>query len=51
MYYIQEPSAMIPASILPVSLGDKVLDLCAAPGGKATELGAKLAGSGLLVAK
>ena len=50
LYYIQEPSAMIPASLLPVTPGDKVLDLCAAPGGKATELGAKLQGHGLLVA-
>lgn len=50
LYYIQEPSAMIPASILPVLPGDRVLDLCAAPGGKATELGAKLDGTGLLVA-
>lgn len=41
---------MTPASRLPVEPGDKVLDLCAAPGGKATELGAKLAGEGLLVA-
>lgn len=50
LYYIQEPSAMVPASILPVVPGDCVLDLCAAPGGKATELGAKLGGKGLLVA-
>lgn len=50
LYYIQEPSAMIPASILPVTHGDKVLDLCAAPGGKATELASKLEGQGLLVA-
>lgn len=50
LYYIQEPSAMIPASLLPVEKGDKVLDLCAAPGGKATELGARLDGTGLLVA-
>lgn len=50
LYYIQEPSAMVPASRLPVEPGDKVLDLCAAPGGKATELGAKLGGKGLLVA-
>ncbi len=50
LYYIQEPSAMIPATLLPVSPGDRVLDLCAAPGGKATELAAKLEGSGLLVA-
>lgn len=50
LYYIQEPSAMIPASRLPVQPGERVLDLCAAPGGKATKLGEKLAGEGLLVA-
>lgn len=49
LYYLQEPSAMTPASLLPVVPGDKVLDLCAAPGGKSTELGAKLKGKGLLV--
>ena len=41
---------MTPANILPVNPGDRVLDLCAAPGGKATELGAKLHGKGLLAA-
>ncbi len=50
LYYIQEPSAMIPASILPIEPGDLVLDLCAAPGGKATELGSRLGGTGFLVA-
>lgn len=50
LYYLQEPSAMTPASRLDVEPGDTVLDLCAAPGGKATELGAKLKGDGLLVA-
>lgn len=50
MYYLQEPSAMTPANLLPVASGDRVLDLCAAPGGKATELGAKLNHTGLLVA-
>lgn len=49
LYYLQEPSAMAPASILPVEEGDYVLDLCAAPGGKTTELGAKLNRTGLLV--
>jgi len=39
LYYIQEPSAMTTASRLPVGPGERVLDLCAAPGGKATELG------------
>lgn len=50
LYYLQEPSAMTPASRLPVKPGEHVLDLCAAPGGKATALGAALAGQGLLVA-
>lgn len=50
LYYLQEPSAMTPASRLPVDPGDKVLDVCAAPGGKATELGAKLGGEGVLAA-
>lgn len=50
LYYLQDPSAMTPASRLPVEEGDVVLDLCAAPGGKATELAAKLRGTGLLIA-
>lgn len=50
LYYLQEPSAMTPASLLPVEPGDRVLDLCAAPGGKATELGARLEGKGVLFA-
>ncbi len=50
LYYLQEPSAITPASRLPIEPGDKVLDVCAAPGGKATELGAKLQGEGVLVA-
>jgi len=49
MYYIQEPSAMTPASLLPVEPGNRVLDICAAPGGKSTELGARLKGEGVLV--
>ncbi|MGF7143948.1 NOL1/NOP2/sun family putative RNA methylase [Anaerotaenia torta] len=49
VYYIQEPSAMTPASLLPVEPGDRVLDICAAPGGKSTELGARLKGQGVLV--
>ena len=50
LFYLQEPSAMTPASRLPVQPGERVLDLCAAPGGKATALGARLRGEGLLVA-
>ena len=42
LYYLQEPSAMTPASRLPIEPDDRVLDLCAAPGGKATELGLSL---------
>lgn len=49
LYYIQEPSAMAPAALLDVKPGERVLDLCAAPGGKSTELGARLMGRGLLV--
>ena len=49
LYYLQEPSAMTPANRLPIEPGDRVLDICAAPGGKSTELAAKLAGTGLLV--
>lgn len=50
LYYLQEPSAMTPASRLPVKPKDRVLDLCAAPGGKATELAARLQGEGMLLA-
>ena len=50
LYYLQDPSAMTPAGALPVTPGDRVLDLCAAPGGKSTELAAKLMGKGVLVA-
>ena len=50
LYYLQDPSAMTPAHVLDVQPGQRVLDLCAAPGGKATALGAKLKGSGVLAA-
>ena len=49
LYYLQEPSAMAPAELLEVRPGERVLDLCAAPGGKATQLAAKMQGQGLLV--
>lgn len=50
LYYIQEPSAMMPAQALAPEPGDKVLDLCAAPGGKTTALGDQMLNKGLLVA-
>lgn len=49
LFYLQEPSAMTPAACLPVETGDYVLDLCAAPGGKSTELASKLKGQGVLI--
>ncbi|OME99753.1 rRNA cytosine-C5-methyltransferase [Paenibacillus amylolyticus] len=49
LYYIQEPSAMAPVELLQVEPGDRVLDLCAAPGGKTTQIAAKLQGKGVLV--
>ncbi|MBY0201897.1 RsmB/NOP family class I SAM-dependent RNA methyltransferase [Paenibacillus cucumis (ex Kampfer et al. 2016)] len=49
LYYIQEPSAMAPVEQLNVQPGDRVLDLCAAPGGKSTQIAAKLQGKGVLV--
>ena len=49
VYYIQEPSAMAPVCFLNPLPGEKILDLCAAPGGKSTQIGAKMMGEGLLV--
>lgn len=48
-YYIQEPSAMAVAELLEVQPGERVLDLCAAPGGKSTQTAGKLLQHGLLV--
>ena len=48
-YYLQEPSAMAPVGLLDVHPGQRVLDLCAAPGGKTTQIAEKLKGEGLLV--
>ena len=49
VYYIQEPSAMAVVELLDPKPGDKVLDLCAAPGGKTTQIAGRLLGQGLLV--
>ena len=50
LYYIQEPSAMSAAAALDPRPGERVLDLCAAPGGKTTHLAGRMQGQGLLVA-
>lgn len=47
-YYMQEPSAMLPVELLAPQKGDKVLDLCAAPGGKSGQIAAKI-GNGTLI--
>ena len=49
-FYIQEASAMLPAAILDARPGEKILDLCAAPGGKSSQIAAGLMGEGILVA-
>ena len=49
LYYLQEASAMAPAGLLDVRPGMRVLDLCAAPGGKSSQLAALMGGQGLLV--
>jgi 16S rRNA C967 or C1407 C5-methylase (RsmB/RsmF family) len=48
LYYIQEPSAMLPAMVLDARPGERILDLCAAPGGKTCKIAAGLRGEGLL---
>jgi NOL1/NOP2/sun family putative RNA methylase len=49
-FYIQDPSAMMVASILPIEPGDKVIDVAAAPGGKSFQVANRLGESGLLIA-
>ena len=49
LYYIQEPSAMSVVEYLEVKPGEQVLDLCAAPGGKTTQIAGFMKGEGLLV--
>lgn len=49
LYYVQEPSAMSAAPLLNVQPGEKVLDLCSAPGGKGTQLAQAMQGKGILV--
>ncbi len=47
-FYVQEPSATSAVTMLGVQKGDRVLDLCAAPGGKSTQIACALGGEGLL---
>ena len=49
LYYIQEPSAMAPVHYLDPKPGERILDLCAAPGGKSTQIADCMRGEGLLV--
>ncbi|MCR5355865.1 MAG: RsmF rRNA methyltransferase first C-terminal domain-containing protein [Lachnospiraceae bacterium] len=48
-FYIQEPSAMKPVSLMDIKPGERVLDMCAAPGGKSTQIAADLGGEGMLI--
>lgn len=47
-FYVQEPSASSAVTVLDVQKGDRVLDLCSAPGGKSTQIAAELDGTGML---
>lgn len=47
-FYIQEPSASSAVEVMGIKKDDKILDLCAAPGGKSTQIAAKLNGTGIL---
>ena len=48
-FYLQEPSAMIPAYLLDAKPGDIVLDLCAAPGGKSVQSSFLMNNQGLII--
>ena len=49
VYYLQEASAMAPVALLDPQPGERICDLCAAPGGKTTQIAGKLAGEGFLL--
>jgi NOL1/NOP2/sun family putative RNA methylase len=49
LYYVQDASAMAVAALLAPQPGERVLDLCASPGGKSTHIASLLAGQGVLV--
>ena len=49
VYYLQEASAMAPVALLDPRPGEAVCDLCAAPGGKTTQIAGRMEGSGFLL--
>ena len=49
VYYLQEASAMAPVALLDPQPGERILDLCAAPGGKSTQIAARMGGEGFLL--
>ena len=49
VYYLQEASAMAPVALLDPQPGEKVCDLCAAPGGKTTQIAGRMMGEGFLL--
>ena len=49
VYYLQEASAMAPVMLLDPKPGEKICDLCAAPGGKSTQIAGKMGGEGFLL--
>ena len=49
VYYLQEASAMAPVALLDPSPKERVCDLCAAPGGKTTQIAGRMAGGGFLL--
>ncbi len=49
-FYLQDPGAMIPAAVLGAGPGETLLDFCAAPGGKTTQMAMAMEGRGLLIA-
>ena len=49
VYYLQEASAMAPVALLDPQPGERICDLCAAPGGKSTQIAGRLQGKGLLL--
>ena len=49
VYYLQEASAMAPVALLDPQPGEKICDLCAAPGGKTTQIAGRMGGEGFLL--